>query len=214
MFSSLIIKLLPKGRAWAVPFFGRLKQLIDGIAVEFGRVKERADLIQLDAFPATTTQLSEHEQMHGLTYSSALTEQERIDRVLSRRAGTGGQSDTYFKEVFAKYGFEIGTTYNEQRQDPSTFLTPAVGHTMGDGSTMGGINARMASNNVYLVDNTLTTKSPSTDPDKWTFYFFIHSPDSISKPLAVSNGRKGEFVDLILRYKPVQSVAILFVEFV
>ena len=213
MFSKIIIKLLPKGRAWAVPFFSRFKQLIDGVAVEFERVKERAILIQMDAFPATTTQLSEHEQMHGLNYNSSLTDEERIDRVLSRRAGTGGQSDAYFKDVFSKYGFEIGTTYNEEKQDPNTFLNPVIGVSMGDGTTMGD-SSTMGGNNQYLVDNELTTKSPSTDQDKWIFYFFIHSSDSIQKPLQVPNGRKSEFVELILRYKPVHSVAILYVEFV
>ncbi len=214
MFSSLIIKLLPKGRAWAIPFFGRFKQLIDGVAVEFQRVKERADLIQLDAFPKTTTQLSDHEQMLGLAYSSSLTDDERIERILVRRAGTGGQSDTYFKDVFAMYGFDIGTTYNSQREDPSSVIKVATGKTMGSGATLGGVDARMGGSKVYLVDNALTTNKPSEDNSKWTHYFFIHSPASIERPLAVPNHRKNEFIDLILRYKPVQAVAIIFVEFV
>lgn len=212
MFEQIIIELLPKGRAFFVPFFSTFKKIIVACSGEFERVKERADLIQYDAYPQTTTLIGEHEQLMGLTYLSSLSDQERIDRVIARRSGVGGQSDTYFKEVFARSGFIIGTTYNESRVDPATVIPTFEGKTFGGGSSFGG--ARFGSTSTYLIVNDISDDVISDNPDEWTFYFFIHSPESINVPLQIPNSRKNEFVELVLRYKPTHTIAILYAEFV
>jgi uncharacterized protein YmfQ (DUF2313 family) len=214
MFEQLIIDLLPKGRAFLVPFFSTFKKVIVACSFEFERVKERADLIQYDAYPQTTTLIGEHEQLMGLSYHSSLSKKERVDRVIARRSAVGGQSDAYFKDVLSKFGFIIGTTYNENRLNPANVLPSFIGKTLGGGAAFGGLNARFGGASTSLIVNGISNDAISEDQNTWTFYFFIHSSESINTPLKIPNARKNEFVELILRYKPAHTIAILYAEFV
>lgn len=217
-FAKVFLQLLPNGHAFLAPFYSMMRKIIYSTSAEFDRVKTEGDLLQNDAYPQITTRINDHEDMLAYPSQQNLTDEQRRQRISSRRSAIGGQSTEYFKSIFLGLDLVIGVTENQDRNDPASIIAAAAGNTFGNGESFGGLNKTgtkltFSGGRVYLVDYDLRIDEPSRDPDDWTFYFFIHNDDGINTPLRVPNEIKNEFIDNILRYKPAHSVAILFVEF-
>lgn len=106
--------LLPQGLAWPRETDARMRDLTRGLAEEFSRVDARGDDLLQAVLPDTTVEmLSDWERAAGLPDScvpDGQTLQERRNALLSRLAGTGGQSIAFFTELAAYLGFAITIT--------------------------------------------------------------------------------------------------------
>lgn len=110
--------LLPQGLAWPRESDARMRALTRGLAEEFSRIDMRGDDLLREVLPNTTVEmLSDWERAAGLPDAcvpAGQTLQERRNALLSRLAGTGGQSRAFFIELAAYLGFTI--TITEFRQ--------------------------------------------------------------------------------------------------
>ncbi|WVR18345.1 hypothetical protein y223_00065 [Bordetella phage PY223] len=106
--------LLPQGLAWPRESDARMRALTRALAEEFARVDARGDDLLREVLPSTTVEmLSDWERAAGLPdpcVPSGQTLQERRNALLSRLAGTGGQSRAFFIELAAYLGFTITIT--------------------------------------------------------------------------------------------------------
>jgi len=113
-YAEQLDALLPQGLAWPRESDARMRDLTRGLAEEFARVDARGDDLLREVLPSTTIEmLSDWERVAGLPDAcvpSGQTMQERRAALLSRLAGTGGQSIAFFIELAAYLGFTITIT--------------------------------------------------------------------------------------------------------
>lgn len=104
--------LLPPGQAFPRERGTTLETLLDGMAQELARIDERGEELIVEANPRTTSELlSDWERVAGLPDKCSgtleTTLQGRRQVLLSKLAGTGGQSVAYFIGVAASLGYEV-----------------------------------------------------------------------------------------------------------
>lgn len=113
-YAEQLDALLPQGLAWPRESDVRMRALTRALAEEFARVDVRGDDLLREALPNTTVEmLGDWERAAGLPDScvpSGQTLQERHNALLSRLAGTGGQSREFFIGLAAYLGFAITIT--------------------------------------------------------------------------------------------------------
>lgn len=104
--------LLPPGQAFPREAGTRLHDLLDGMSIELARVDARAEVLPVEANPASTNELlSDWERVAGLPdkCSGVLDEtlQGRKNALLAKLASTGGQSPAYFIELASALGYTV-----------------------------------------------------------------------------------------------------------
>lgn len=113
-YAEQLDALLPQGLAWPRESDARMRALTRALADEFARVDARGDDLMREALPSTTVEmLADWERAAGLPDScvpEGQTLQERRNALLSRLAGTGGQSREFFVALAAHLGFTITIT--------------------------------------------------------------------------------------------------------
>lgn len=104
---SLIKRLLPRGRAWALVVKKRLREFFEGLAAgAFDPVVSEFDDRFNDLDPQQTTQLSQWESQFGLP-DVGLSEQGRRDRLEAAWSAVGGQSPRYVQDTLRAAGFDV-----------------------------------------------------------------------------------------------------------
>lgn len=113
-YAQQLDALLPQGLAWPRETDTRMRALTRALAEEFARVDARGDQLISEAIPATTVEmLTDWERVAGLPdpcVPSGQTLQERRNALLTRLAGTGGQSREFFIALAEYLGFAITIT--------------------------------------------------------------------------------------------------------
>lgn len=105
MFSQ-IKHLLPNGRAWRATVDKTLRRFLLGLGAGLSPFRENFDNVADDLYPQTTRLLDEYEEQFGL-YPSALSSQERRDRISAAWSGRGGQSPSYIQKTLRAAGFNV-----------------------------------------------------------------------------------------------------------
>lgn len=117
-YAQQLDALLPVGLAWRRESDARMRELTRALAEEFARIDARAITLLSEALPSSALEmLSDWERVAGLPdpcVPEGQTLQERRAALISRLAGTGGQSRAFFIEIAAYLGFTI--TITEYRQ--------------------------------------------------------------------------------------------------
>lgn len=113
-YTSALMSLLPRGRAWPKEPDSDMYQSLSFIGQTFVRQNERAATLISDAFPAGTTELlPEWEAMLGLPdpcAGPAPTIQARRSQVVARFANDGGQSIGFLESFALNLGYVISIT--------------------------------------------------------------------------------------------------------
>jgi len=112
-FTRLIKGLLPLGRAWETVREDAIN-LFPGLAVEFCRIKDRANDLLTEIDPGTSTELLEDwEQLLGLPddCTPAITDiVERRTQARQKLASVGGLTSDFYEGVAADLGFDAIVT--------------------------------------------------------------------------------------------------------
>lgn len=176
-YANLLKRLFPIGRAWEyiieMPLF-------EGIAVEFGRVDDRAEELLVELDPLTSEELLEDwENLLGLPDDCVPEGQTLLERQTQARnklSNQGGQSAQYFEDFALSVGIEDVIVSNF-----SPFL---VGQSrVGDAFTNGfDTPFRVGQNRV----------GDSLHNWGWTFYFEVNSLATITEPFRVGINRVGD----------------------
>ncbi len=113
-YAKQLDALLPVGLAWRRETDVRMRDLTRALAEELARIDMRAIDLLNEILPSSTVEmLSDWERVAGLPdpcVPEGQTLQERRSALLSRLAGTGGQSREFFIELAAYLGFTITIT--------------------------------------------------------------------------------------------------------
>jgi len=113
-FTGALQALLPRGRVWPRDRDATQTKAISGLTPTYERQTARANQLLVDGFPATTHELlPEWESALGLPdpcAGIAPTLQLRRAQVVTRFAGSGGQSIPYIVAYAASLGFAITVT--------------------------------------------------------------------------------------------------------
>lgn len=151
MFLRLFQHLLPNARAWRLTAINKqLREFFQGLANSLGDpTKTFYDEIWSDIDPQQTRELDLWEKQFGLTTSSALTEQQRRDRLDATWKAKGGQSPRYIQDTLQAAGFDV---YIHEWWVPVS--EPVVG-------VLGSATARNPL--LYLNDNTGVVEYLSAD---------------------------------------------------
>jgi uncharacterized protein YmfQ (DUF2313 family) len=113
-YLAAFLRLLPRGRAWALNLATTATQVCAGLMAGYARNNARAAALVADAFPGTTVELlPEWEASLGLpdlceTDPQTLAQRRRA--VTARLAGAGGQSVPFFENLCLALGYEVTIT--------------------------------------------------------------------------------------------------------
>lgn len=100
--------ILPRARAWRITFDKILRQFFEGLAAALiTDTKENFDNIYSGLDPQQTNDMFKWEAQFGLNENSALTEQQRRDRLDAAWKETGGQSPGYIQDTLRNAGFDV-----------------------------------------------------------------------------------------------------------
>lgn len=133
--------LLPRSFQWNIVWDRDFKRLIEGLIPSLDLARTDLDKIWQDLFPQTTRDLDSWERHWALPTASALTTQERRDRLAGVWASTGGQSPGYITDTLQANGFAVFTHEwwditahgYPQAKDPRDHLKAEFGGTDADG---------------------------------------------------------------------------------
>ena len=219
--------LLPKGRAWNIDLSVQFKQVIDAIMDSSADVKQSFLDIGNDVFPDDTRSLELWEEQFLLD-PTGLTEAERRSNLEARWSAQGGQSPSYIESVLLKLGITATVYENFDRLDPVTFLVGGDSeiltngkivseqkgfiNTCGDPSATCGSGATAGEFDGFIT--TLKEYIVSVDTAKWIHYFIVADPASVATPLNIPASLEKAFKTAILTVKPVQTRAILNVNYI
>ncbi len=110
-YTELLLRLMPRGRAWAQGGDSRLRQLLSGLAAELAHVDERAQELLAESYPGTTFELLvDWERVTGLPDPCVGELRELAQRraaVLARLGTLAEQRPDFYVWVASTLGFQV-----------------------------------------------------------------------------------------------------------
>jgi len=217
-------KLYPKGKAW--DFTGQADDLLEAKNDNFSPVKEFLNQLGLIFDPKKTIMLLDCEREYGLA-NQGQTEEIRRQRL----AGAINMQDDLatpdgLVEFAKRYGFDIGVYQNEHPTNPEGFIAGIPLMVCGEEDAVCGYdNAEcgLSFGGELIINGKISGKYEVFTPQTgWEYIFFIgqniqYYPSGEIKsvdPIDIPATRKEEFRSLILKYKPLNTWAILFANYI
>ena len=129
-YLELLKNLLPPGPAFPVDDeASEMAVILDAIAAECVRVEAFVNLLIEESDPRSTTQLFEEwESSYGLPdecvmafLEREITQDERRKSLVTKAAGVGGQTLSYFKELAKQLGRNVTVKNLRQEGNPETY---------------------------------------------------------------------------------------------
>lgn len=169
---SIIKHLLPNARAWRITVDKVLRNFFEGLTALPDDAKTFYDAVYSDIDPQLTRELQSWEAQFALP-NTALTTQQRRDRLDGVWKALGGQSPRYIQDTLQEAGFDV---YVHEWWVPSV-LHPTGGSVDGDvtpvardpfdylddGSFSGSSAFKMTDGSVDAMDGALAAMDGSTD---------------------------------------------------
>jgi uncharacterized protein YmfQ (DUF2313 family) len=110
-YRELLQSLLPPGRAWTKDPTSRLKQLLEGMAVEFSRLDSRVDDLFREKDTRYTSELLEQfEEEYAIPEPGeelGATEADRVAVLRAKFLAIGAQHKQYFIDIAAALGYTV-----------------------------------------------------------------------------------------------------------
>lgn len=241
VFLRAFSHLLPRSQTWSLTQNKTLRKFFSGLANFFedpvNGPKAYADLVLLDAFPATARAdaLAEWEREFGLTPDPS--DAVRRQALAASWRATGGQSPSYIQGVLQVAGFPLYVhewwssgppfvardprTYTNQPLIGTNRCTPLAG--VGDHPTCAPFglgqprcDAFLGNDPGYLVNKDLTQRPPPAvpnDPAKWPFFFYLGAA-SFPTHASVPASRRAELERLVLKLRPTHQWPVMLVNYV
>ncbi len=227
-FFETIRALLPKSKAFRVVQDSQLRRLIKGLAVLPEDVRLEMEQIYMDLYPETTRALAEWENQFAVLFANEQYGDTRQGILKALwRANEGGQTAQYLENILQKINPGIHVFENvpvKNPRDSNAVFTCMCGYkTMYCGSPTGlcGYKAGDSEFEPTVIINDLTTAYDiPNDHLWWENSFFVAG--------SVIRNSRGEIIYcrklqlnkiwrpyieyLILKIKPVQTVAVMFID--
>jgi hypothetical protein len=228
--TKALIKLYPSGHAFRL-FKNPWKNLNIALLEEGNRIIIFSRKVRDSGIPGQlpSEALSDWEELFQLKESASLTDEERNQRIKSRFNAVGGQGKDYLQDVLndafklllgeyriyvVRCGDSISTCGNPISTCGSYIESPTTAEIV-------IYENNPPWSNPYLLLGTLIYKTDNDNPadipadlDYWGVFWFISGPDGLGSFLEIPISRKNEFIETVLRHKPVDSWVVAQVNFV
>ncbi len=124
-FFPVIQKLLPKGRAFRLAYQNDLYKFHQAQAKEPGRICDFFVDVRNSGIPPNipSDALSDWETFLGLLTNTALTDESRNDRILSKLTAVGGQGPDYIEKQLQDAGFPLFVYENNVQEGAREYIT-------------------------------------------------------------------------------------------
>jgi hypothetical protein len=226
--TKALTKLYPSGKAFKL-FANQWKNLNVALLEEPVRIKDFFVKVRDSGIPGRlpSEALEDWEELFQLQENSSLTDEERNQRIKARFDAVGGQGTDYLEDVL-----------NDQFQFLLTYLVFDV--RCGDGvSTCGNpsvvtcgsfvdesdraeivihdcCDIDPADTNGILIIQGLDDNRDRLpeDSDYWGLIWYITGPDGLFSPMQLPANRETEFIEAVLKIKPVHTWVIAQITFV
>ena len=248
IFENLIDKLFPTGRAWLQKPFKIMTAIKGGIADELEDARAAALLLKDSIFPSLMDEqfISDWESRFRLPEQTALTIEERRERLVAQwLSGTGqtaehiqnklqesgfdvfvtdGVSDAEFDSLLGEYvlgdfalegaviiGDQVIANPCEQVSTVGTILGDFV---LGDGFVLDKNKPRIIVNH---IDDSLENEDfcpLAVEQYKYVFYVQGGPGPALGEIATIPAARYKEFREIVLKYKPMNSWVLAFVQMV
>lgn len=227
IFFNAIQKLMPDGYRNPMHIDSNVRRLFMAIAVLPDDIRKELQGVYMDLFVDVTRGLDDWERVFGVLFT--LRELELRRKVLAAlwQMNGGGQSWEFLQMVLRLVVPEISVVENVPVRDPRPYQSAVQGFICGGKISCGNENAVCGFQTLDGISQAILINNKGkyyTDisVDSWPFYFFvckkikrddqqrILSVEALQIPDIYKN-----FVEyFILKIKPVQSRAVMYVEWV
>lgn len=221
--------LLPPGSLWSPEGGGGFDNLLDGIATNHEVVRAFLASLAYLRDPMLTPMLSDLELEYGIYPDNTVADATRRARLLvAKTAGNGDGSLGFLQNSLIQAGFSVSVYDNNPAVDPGALILHNSSTIMGNATALFGETSFGSQTGSLLVNGPLTYEQTPihyavpTDPGYWPLIFFLGGEVTRDGTGAITNlgiasvplSRQYEFVQLIIRYKPLHSWAALQVQYV
>ena len=228
-FFDAIKLLFPRSRAFHFTLDSDKRRLIKAIAVLPEDIRYEMERVYFDMFPDTSRCIDDWEKVFAVVFSSKELEKQRNVLAALWRINKGGQSAAFLEGVLQNIDRNISVVENVPVSNPRqrSVVHVAVcgnkimccengkavcGYRIGDGAFVPTV-LRNDVSELYSIKN---------DPRFWAYCYFVcqrivrNSRDEILyiEKLQIKKEFRNYIEYLILKIKPVHTVAVMFIEWV
>jgi len=228
-FFDAIKLLFPRSRAFNFTIDSNKRKLIKAIAVLPEDIRHEMEQVYFDMFPETSRCIDDWEKVFAVVFSSKELEKQRNVLAALWRINKGGQSAVFLEGVLQNIDKNILVVENvpvsNPRQRSVAYIavcgnkimhcknTKAVcGYRIGDGGFSPTV-LRNDDSELYSIKN---------DPHFWVYCYFVckriirNSKNEILyiEKLQIKKEFRNYIEYLILKIKPVHTVAVMFIEWI
>lgn len=229
VFFNAIKLLFPNSRAFNFVKDSNKKKLIKAIAVLPEDIRREMEAVYFDLFPETSRSVEDWEKVFAVVFSSKELEKKRNILAALWRVNKGGQSCLFLQEILQNIDKNIMVEENvpvsNPRQRSVTHLAVCKNKIMCCGNNRAVCAYRIGDEafKPSILRNDLSEiYSIKNDPAYWVFCFFVckkivrNSEGKILyvEKLKIKSVFRNYIEYLILKIKPVQSVAVMFIEWI
>lgn len=222
IFSDLARQLYPTGRAWYMKRGGIFHSLHSAINRSFVRFVEDSQLTLDSQFPDndnfSENDCSLWEYRLGLISNTSLSLEVRKQAILRKMAYPGNvkarQHPLYIQNQLQLAGFNVWVHENTvPYQTPDDIVSLGVEATQHGPLTQHGVGTQHGSVGFEVIANLSTpNESYSIGGNLWATFFI--GGETLGEMASVPSTRLQEFKELVLKLKPAEKVAFIFVNFV
>lgn len=229
IFFNAIKLLFPRSRAFELVKDTNKKKLIKAIAVLPEDIRLEMEKVYFDLFPETSRAIDDWEKVFAVVFSSKELEKQRGVLAALWKMNKGGQSLCFLQNILKNIDERILIAENlpisNPRQRSVTHVAVCKNKIMCCKNKKAVCGYRIGDDNFVpsvLRNDVSEVYSIKNDPRFWVYCFFVCKKiirNSEGKILYIEKLKiKKEFRNyieyLILKIKPVHSVAVLFIEWI
>lgn len=228
-FIDAIKNLLPRGAAFDITHETSLRKLFEAIAVLPEKIREEMENVYLDYFPDTTRSPEKWEEVFRVIFTADELNLRRKTLALLWSANQGGQSLHFIESALQTIAPELHVYENIPKANPRNNVAAYFAVCGNDIMRCGNkkcVCAYREGDEGYettvLRNDTSSPYSIPNNPDYWSYCFFVC--DSVARNAAgeilymkratLNKVYKNYIEYLILKLKPVHTVAVMSVQWV
>jgi hypothetical protein len=226
-FFEAIKNLFSQSRAFQLYIDNKKRKLIKGLSFLPENIRHEAELVYFDIFPDTTRFPEKWENVFGILFTEAELEKRRDILDSLWKINKGGQSWPFLQDILQKIDGEIHVFENVPLRNPRdsniAYLAVCDNAVMVCDNRLAICDYRIGDETfipTVLMNDTEAAYSVPNNPDFWETCFFVcksvtrNSRNEILyiERLKIPETWRNYIEYLILKIKPVQSTAVLFVQ--
>ena len=228
-FLKAIRNLLPSSSQWNLSKSSNMRKLFEAIAVLPEDIRTEIEQVYLDYFPETTRCIERWEQVFQIIFTQSELEQRRSVLSSIWLTSRGGQSLSFLQSIlqnlFAEIRIEENVPVSNPRKANIAYFCVCGNSIMCCGNEKAVCNYREGDESFVpqiLRNDTASPYSIPNNADYWSFCFYVckrvirneRNQILYVEKLQIPSEYKNYIEYLILRIKPLHSVAVMVVEWI